>query len=197
MTTGITRKQKIILITLGVAYIALMLLGCAHIASVQKREEVVAKIHATKLSYQDVIGNDLPPDPGAQKDAAVQGVDANTNGVRDDVELTVFREYRDSQKMRAALLQYALVLQMETVNPINKETATAIAEEDSRAYDCIGSVVGSDTASIDKIQQYRTFIENQQLSTPERKNIKLSFDKKAGSFELKSGCDINLGLLQN
>lgn len=197
MTTGITRKQIIILVTLGIVYITLMLCGCVHIASVEKREEMVAKIHATKLSYQDVIGNDLPPDPGAQKDVTIQGVDANTNGVRDDVELAVFREYGDSQKMRAALLQYALVLQMETVNPVNKETATAIAEEDSRAYDCIGSVVGGDTSALEKIQQYRTFVENQQLSTSERKNIKLSFDKKAGSFELKSGCDINLGLLQN
>src|SRR6185312_7755083 len=114
----------------------------------------------------------------------VQGVDANTNGVRDDVELAVFGQYGDSQKMRAALLQYALVLQMETMNPVNKETATAIAEEDSRAYDCIGSVVGNNIAALEKVQQYRTFIENQQLSTPERKNIKSSFDKKAGSFEL-------------
>ena len=64
------------------------------------------------------MGKNLPSDPGALADATVQGVDANQNGIRDDVELAVFKEYPNSAKTRAVLLQYALALQMEVIQPM-------------------------------------------------------------------------------
>src|SRR3989344_4602368 len=93
----------------------------------EKTVEQVAKIHATKLQLSDVMGENLPPDPGAEADKTVQGIDANTNGIRDDVELAIFKEYPNSAKTRFALLQYALSLQMSTSQPIvNKDTATEV-----------------------------------------------------------------------
>ena len=42
------------------------------------------------------------------------------------MELAIFKEYPNSAKTRAVLLQYALALQMEAVQPIvNKETVIA------------------------------------------------------------------------
>jgi hypothetical protein len=158
----------------------------------------VEKIHNTKLTLDDVMGKNLPPDPGALADQTIAGVDANGNGIRDDVELAVFKAYPDSAKTRAVLLQYALLLQTEATSPIlNKETATTASEEYSRAYDCIGTIVPESNNDIQKIQAYIDFVDNVQLNTKERKEIKTNFDNQTGSFELQRGCDIDLSTLPN
>ena len=108
----------------------------------KKTAEQVVKIHATKLTLDDVMGKNLPPDPGAEADKTVAGIDANGNGIRDDVELAIFKEYPNSAKTRAVLLQYALALQMETVQPVvNKETVTEVVREQSRADSCVGDIL--------------------------------------------------------
>src|SRR3989344_4879431 len=108
----------------------------------EKTAEQVAKIHATKLTLDDVMGENLPPDPGAEADKTIEGIDANKNGIRDDVELAIFKEYPNSAKTRAVLLQYALALQMEVTQPIvNKETVTEVVREQSRAGSCVASTI--------------------------------------------------------
>lgn len=182
-------------IVIGGAFIVLVIVRAFHFYNLDKTNVQVQKIHSTKLQLDDVMGKNLPPDPGALADQTIAGIDANNNGIRDDVELAIFKEYPNSAKTRAVLLQYALVLQMEIKQSIvNKDTATAVAEEDSRAYDCIGKIVPKSNDDIQKIEAYRNFIENKQLNTIERKNIKINFDNQTGSFELKSGCDIDLTL---
>lgn len=110
----------------------------------------------------------------------------------------MFKEYPNSAKTRAVLLQYALVLQIETKQPnINKDLATAVAEKESQSYDCIGKIVPRSNDDLQKIEIYRNFIKNKQLNTTERKNLKTNFDNKVGSFELQSGCDVNLDLFSN
>ncbi len=164
----------------------------------EKTVAQVAKIHATKLTLDDVMGKNLPPDPGVQADKTIAGIDANQNGIRDDVELAVFKAYPNSAKTRAVLLQYALVLQMEAIQTIiNKDTATAISEDESRAFNCIGSIVPPGNNDIKKIQAHLNFVEDKQLNTTERKNIKKNFDNQTGSFELQHGCDIDLTTLPN
>src|SRR3990167_11282788 len=66
----------------------------------EKTAEQVAKLHATILTLDDVMGKNVPPDPGAEADKTVQGIDANENGIRDDVELAIFKEYPNSAKTR-------------------------------------------------------------------------------------------------
>jgi hypothetical protein len=163
-----------------------------HYADIKTNAQV-EKIHNTKLTLEDVLGKNLPPDPGVLADQTVAGIDANNNGIRDEVELAVFKAYPDSAKTRAVLLQYALLLQTEvTATILNKDTATAISEEDSRAYDCIGEIVPKSNDDIQKIEVYRKFVEDKQLNTVERKNIKNNFDNKGGSFQLQHGCDIDV-----
>lgn len=185
------------LVLLGL-YIILVIVRVFYFFDLDKTNVQVEKIHNTKLTLDDVMGKNLPPDPGALADQTVAGIDANTNGIRDDVELAVFKEYPNSAKTRAVLLQYALMLQTEVTQPIiNKDTATAISEEDSRAFDCIGQIVSRGNGDIQKIESYRQFIEDKQFNTGERKNIKNNFDNNGGSFELQSGCDVDLKTLLN
>ena len=175
-----------------------------------RTEEQVAKIHATKLTLDDVMGKNLPPDPGADADKTVQGIDANQNGIRDDVELAIFKEYPDSAKIRAALLQYAFMDQLETTQElVNSETVTAIAEEGSRAGLCITEIVpsGSDLGeaelqkSFEMLDNFKEFVESRQFNTAARKEASKNFYKgKLRSFSTprdKSVCDIDLSSLLN
>src|SRR3989339_207709 len=123
-------------------FIILVIVRVVHFFNLDKTNAQVAKIHATKLALGDVMGENLPPDPGADADKTIEGIDANQNGIRDDVELAVFKEYPNSAKTRAVLLQYALALQMEVVQPIvNMETVTEVITELSRADTCLADTL--------------------------------------------------------
>ena len=79
-------------------------------------------------------GEHLPPPPDpAQVDATIEGVDANGNGIRDDVELAIFKKYPNSARIRAAELQYAMALQMYLSKVFNSETLVAVIQGEDRA----------------------------------------------------------------
>ena len=164
--------------------------------------EQVAKIHATKLNMDDVVGKNLPPDPGAEADKTVAGIDANKNGIRDDVELAIFKEYPNSAKTRAVLLQYALALQMDVTQPFpNKETVTEVVREQSRAYDCVNkSIITEDFYKyIEEGDKLLNFVKNRQRDTPERINARKDFVRYVGSYSESENevCDIALSTLPN
>ena len=54
---------------------------------------------------------DLPPDPGPEGDATIEGIDSDQNGVRDDIDRWIGLNYRDSEKTRMALTQAYYPLQ--------------------------------------------------------------------------------------
>ena len=167
-----------------------------------KTAEQVDKIHNTKLTMADVMGENLPPDPGAEADKTVAGIDANQNGIRDDVELAIFKEYPNSAKTRAVLLQYALALQMEVTQPmVNTTTVTEIVREQSRGFQCVGSILpnrGSDE-SFNKLNSFINFVKNKQLNTEERKKERDFFVGNVRSYEdLENNyCDIDISKLPN
>jgi hypothetical protein len=188
-------------IVIGGAFVLLVIARMPVVYNKGKTAEQVAIIHATKLTMDDVMGKNLPPDPGIEEDKTVQGIDVNKNGIRDDVELAIFKEYPNSAKTRAVLLQYALALQMEVSQPIvNKETVTAVVSEQSRAYDCIGdSVPQKDIQKFyDETDVITKFVKTRQFNTQARRTARNNFLKFIGSYsELSQKCDINLSLLQN
>ncbi|KKQ87002.1 MAG: hypothetical protein UT09_C0022G0005 [Parcubacteria group bacterium GW2011_GWF2_38_8] len=190
-------------------FIILVIVRVVHFFNLDKTNAQVAKIHATKLALGDVMGENLPPDPGADADKTIEGIDANQNGIRDDVELAVFKEYPNSAKTRAVLLQYALALQMEATQPIvNTTIVDKVIGEQSRANSCIADTLvprenpESDRSDSDmeKIDTFINFIESKQLNTEARKKTQKDFYKNLGSFanSIKNQeCDINISKLLN
>lgn len=173
-----------------------------------RTEEQVIKIHSTKLALADVMGKNLPPDPGAEANKTVEGIDVNQNGIRDDVELAIFKEYPNSAKTRAVLLQYALALQMEVTQPmINTKTVTEVVTENSRAHSCVGDVLvprkspesSRSSIDVDKIYSYIDFIENIQLNTDARRKANQNFYKYLRSYgeSTNQTCDIDISKLLN
>lgn len=193
-------KWTAIVIVAG--FLLLVIIRVPHVIGVQKTAEQVAKIHATKLTLDDVMGKNLPPDPGVEANKTIAGIDANKNGIRDDVELAIFKEYPNSAKTRAPLLQYALVLQMEMTLPtINKETATAIVEDnESRADICMWSLSSRDNMDkfVADVNRYRNFVEQRQVNNQKRKDYIHDFYRYVGSYSSSNeGCDLNNSVLPN
>jgi len=188
--------------TLAVFYVVLVIIRMFHFYNLDKTNEQVAKIHNTKLTMDDVIGKNLPLDPGAEADKTIAGVDANKNGIRDDVELTIFKAYPDSAKTRAVLLQYALALQMEVAQEVvNKETVTEVVREQSRAYSCVGKILSR--TDMDKYikegDKLHSFIDEKQRNTAERKKARTDFVEKIGSYSESENkvCDVDISILSN
>lgn len=185
-----------ILLILFVIYFFIRL---PHNLGVLNTRKQVEKIHNIKLTLDDVAGKNLPPDPSADADKTVQGIDANSNGIRDDVELAIFKEYPNFAKTRAVLLQYALALQMEFIQPmVNKDIVVAVISEQSRAYDCIGDteIKKSTEKYSDNTDNFINFIKSRQFNTQDRKNSRNNFLEFLGSYsELGQKCDIDLSSL--
>lgn len=189
-------------ITLGTLLVVGVIIRIPHVLEVEKTKEQVAKIHATKLTLADVMGDNLPPDPGAEADKTIAGIDANNNGIRDDVELAIFKEYPDSARVRAALLQYALALQTQMTLPfLNKDVVTAsIEDNESRADVCLwGLSSRSDMGKfIADMKKYRTFVEDLQVDTIERESHVQNFYSYMGSYSSSNeGCDVDVSKLNN
>lgn len=104
----------------------------------QRSRDTVAAIHAQRLTMSDVDGSNLPPAPDPNLvDATVKGIDANHNGIRDDVELAIFKKYPNDIKTRSAALQYVMMEQMYLTHVFNTATWKAVAEESGRANVCL------------------------------------------------------------
>ena len=198
-----TTKKKV-LIGLGLvllAYGALVFGRILYFESAEQTEAQVAKIHATKLTLADVEGKSLQPDPGAEADKTVAGVDANKNGIRDDVELAIFAEYPNSAKTRAVLLQYALALQMEMTQPlVNTGTVVAVAQEKSKAAMCIAELTSrADLENFAKVTQgLTTFVKSAQLNNQPRDDAQRDFYTRLDSYSsLDETCDLDLSVFSN
>jgi hypothetical protein len=202
--------RKILLRALAaifIIYVSLVIYRAFHFWNLEKTNKQVEKIHSTKLTLDDVFGRNLPPDPGAEADKTVRGVDANTNGIRDDVELAIFKEYPNSAKTRAVLLQYALALQMGFTQPIvNTETVTEVVREQDRAGSCVADNLvpreslesARSDGDMEKIDTYINFVKERQINTKERDSAEEKFYEKISSYSsMDNVCDIDYSKLPN
>jgi hypothetical protein len=83
--------------------------------------------------------NVLPKDPGDEGKETVQGVDADEDGLRDDVEIHISETYTDTE-VRAATIQLALAFQALITTGTSKPSALTAATSMNRAIDCLYSL---------------------------------------------------------
>jgi hypothetical protein len=148
----------------------------------------VAKIHATRLTWDDVFGP-LPVEPDkAANDATLAGIDANGNGIRDDVERAIYFKYKNSAKEAAPAYQYAKALQMEFTDVYNSATLVAVIQEESRATLCIGDNDG-------RIQEIENLVFNNKARQDASEEL---YEKYMTSYTLPNdGCDLDPDSLEN
>ena len=183
-----------------VLFIGLVIYRAFVLQGEENTKNLVEKIHATKLTLDDVMGKNLPPVP-SNPDSSIQGFDANKNGIRDDVELAIFKEYPNSAKTRAVLLQYALALQMEVTLPVvNQQTFTATVEDKDRALNCIWSI--SSRSDMERFEEETAkneeFVTSRQNNTEQRKKYQHELYNYLVSYSSPNeGCDLDLSKLPN
>jgi len=177
-------------------FVALIIYRIPAVIEQERTAETVDRIYAQRLTPEHVDGKHLPPPPDpAQADATIEGVDANQNGIRDDVELAIFEKYPNSPYTRAAELQYAMALQLYLTEVFNSETWRAVANQSSRASMCL-----STTYPRTNLEEYFVVIERRvaevesyQLNTESRRQAKDKTDEftTSGGSDDRNYCDIN------
>lgn len=198
---------KWFLIVLIFLFVVSVIVRTVQLAQQNKTNKQVEIIHSTKITMADVRGEKLPPDPGEEGDKTIEGVDVNKNGIRDDVELAIFKEYPSSAKTRAALLQYALVGQMILSQPfINTTIATEVIREHGRADTCLADILVPrkspesfrEYEDLEEIEGYEKFVNDLQFNTQKRKQAENNFYKSIRSFsDLENYCDIDYAKLSD
>ena len=103
----------------------------------------------------------------------IPGVDANRNGVRDDVEAYIEGKYGTDPIAKAAAMQYGRVLQKKL--SAGPEQVDAILAETARSMFCMFDSLGADGS---EVMLYN--IRNVQLDNEPRLAAYLAFDKSAG-----------------
>jgi hypothetical protein len=146
----------------------------------------------------------LPPDPGAAGKATLEGIDSDSDGVRDDVQRWIVMNYPNSEKTRAALTQKAKVMQVILLNAADAVNARGRALESDRASDCISyvreqllGIGGSDAYNI------KGELRAVYLNTYIRSKAWLQYDAHlSGMFftlppDMKQGCDFDPDVMPN
>jgi hypothetical protein len=120
---------------LVVSVAGLMVSGC--LPSNGERDGTI-RVNGQEYAVPEKIdGVPLPADPGEKGKATLLGVDANSNGVRDDVERYIaarFQGYKHAAKERSIAMQYGRVIQK--VLEGGKEKAFETEKLMARAGEC-------------------------------------------------------------
>jgi hypothetical protein len=165
---------------LAVLYVAIVIWRLINLYDIEQTEKDVAAIHAVQLQLEDVYG-ELPPAPDLiENDKTLAGIDVNNNGIRDDVEIDIYKAHKDSARTTAAMLQYAKAVQLEFTHVYNSETLVAVIQQQGRASLCI--------SDINKKDEIKSYIFNTEQRKRWREEI---YDKYMTSYGLDNeGCDL-------
>ena len=171
------------LFVLVVGFIVLVAWRLTLLYEADDTNAAVAAIHANRLTQDDVFG-DLPQEPNkTENDATLAGIDANQNGIRDDVERAIYFKYQASAKEAAPAFQYTKALQMEFTHVYNSATLVAVIQEQGRASLCL--------SDIDRKEEIRKWFYNTEARIEARDEI---LEKYMTSYTLLNTeeCDVSL-----
>lgn len=122
-------------------FVLFMILVAFRAYQKDKTAKAIEFISSTRITLDDVMGKNLPPEPTkVLNDLTVAGFDVNNNVIRDDVELAIFKKYPNSAKIRSAELQYAQALQLETIKVFDAATLIMTWDKAITAANCIDAI---------------------------------------------------------
>ncbi|MDR2033392.1 MAG: hypothetical protein LBP89_02020, partial [Helicobacteraceae bacterium] len=135
----------------------------------------------------------LPPDPGSEGKKTLEGIDSNNNGVRDDVEIAIYKYAPKPEQdgLRQALLQTSKGLQAAILAADKNDTDGVLKaqKESARATDCLFTKMTDKYSTSDIL-----FIERQIANTDARAKAYIRYNKMLSGriFSAKSNpipCD--------
>jgi hypothetical protein len=90
----------------------------------------------------------IPPDPGKAGKATLEGIDSDNDGVRDDVQRWIALTYPDSEKTRAALIQFVRPQQDFLLDAKDKDGAIKAAQDRQKSIECLYYIRPEDAGDI-------------------------------------------------
>jgi len=111
------------------------------------------KEHNYKNKYKDhamfVIDKSVNvpmPDPN-KNNATVAGIDSDTDGIRDDIQIWINEEFSTKPQVKMAMRQLAMSRQLDLTNVENKEKSVAAGKKYLDDLTCLRVIVGVDQKS--------------------------------------------------
>ena len=126
------------LLKYGLATVSLgLLIGLMACNRSPRKEETVTIVEPGEPQFPQGPGVIvLPKDPGAAGKMTVAGIDSDSDGFRDDVQIHLYVNYTDLTE-RAAVKQLAKALQFMVVNASDSLLARSSAVSMNQAIDCL------------------------------------------------------------
>jgi len=90
----------------------------------------------------------LPPDPGKAGKETLLGIDADKDGVRDDIQRYIYFTYPDDKKLRLALTYYAKEFQGVLKDANDREACYNHAIKMDRHVECLFYLKGEEAVDI-------------------------------------------------
>lgn len=87
----------------------------------------------------------LPPDPGEDGRATLQGIDADDDGVRDDVQIYIETSY-ERDDVRAALYDIAVPMMRSYTGALTEAEVLDRTDEMNQGIDCLFALVDNQAA---------------------------------------------------
>lgn len=138
----------------------------------------------------------LPPDPGEAGKATLQGIDADNDGVRDDVQRFIKASYPNSLPQRRAATQFAkhTMASLRTQDGTTPEVH-AWAAKDLRNSECLDFLFGGFSIAVNEQPKIKQAV----LNTDARNRAHIRWLKQMGGFygslvqdgQEASTCDFN------
>lgn len=126
----------------------------------------------------------LPPDPGAVGKTTLQGIDTDTDGVRDDVQIAIYNRYPSDESKRKALTQKAKALQAALSAGESEDINTMVEASKAviNAVDCLHERVSDPSAEIG-------FLEDKVVNTSDRSGAYIKFNESQNGQFFGDGDD--------
>ncbi|MEW6999035.1 hypothetical protein AADZ86_15230 [Colwelliaceae bacterium BS250] len=135
-----------------------------------KSQKTIAIPLQVNINITDNIEDILPPDPGADGEITLLGVDSDHDGVRDDIQRYIYINYYNNNRVRMTLIDRAKEFQNLFINADNKPAAYDIATRFGLHGECLYYLGGESTFEI------LTMLDSEILNTYERSKAYLKFN---------------------
>lgn len=110
--------------------------GTIQLQSAGGNELITEPLHLSVVVHNEPV----PPDPGLAGHTTLAGIDADSDGVRDDIQRYLISTYLSDSRLRAAIRQHAVATQalVTTTNDL-----VSLDQARRRANDCLEYIVGA------------------------------------------------------
>ena len=154
-------------------------------------------LQITLIILEPGPGGGLPPDPGEEGRATLEGIDSDGDGIRDDIQRFIALTHPDSEKLRAGLTQFTRVVQEALLVRDDKALSLNAASALGRASECLRYILGPSSPDV------QNELHAQFLNTVARSRAYLTYNAQlfGGIFpiasQLKFSCAFDPDALPN